>query len=247
MTELDERIKLELRGFVDGDFTEDDIIFCGTCGKAKEVTYDTEKGKIHFPLVHQHEIVARNKAAKQNSLKEQCFDGADVFALATLDDLQAPKAVELEARGFINAYQGGEKRGLLLFGKTGVGKSYLAAAICNKLIYSGVKCRFTSLRQIIQDTQGFGNSDKAMKKLLSFDVIVLDDFATERNTAYGYERVFDIVDTLYRCHKTLIVTTNLTREAIAKSSDPRIMDRLKELCHCVEYAAENKRQLAMKG
>ena len=242
-----EQIALELRGFADGDYIQNNIIYCGVCGAAKETMQDTENGTIYFPVVHWHDVRERNKAGKQNGMKANCFDGSDVFAKATLDDLHAPKSIELEARNFINAFNAGERKGLLLFGGVGVGKSYLAAALCNRLIHDGVKCKFTSLRQIIQDTQGFGEASKAMKKLLEFEVIVLDDFATERNTAYGYERVFDIVDTLYRAQKTLIVTTNLTREAIAKSSDPRIMDRLKEICHCVEYTGENKRQTKMKG
>lgn len=235
------------RGFVEGDFLQDGIITCGVCMQPREVAYDTPNGIVYFPIIHEHDLKHAGEQQRKDNLRDACFAGASKFATATLADLQAPKNVENEANTFAKSAKRGCDGGLLIFGENGVGKSYLAAAICNELIDAGKSCKFTSLRQIIQDTEGFGESTKVLEKLCSYYLVVLDDFATERNTTYGYERVFDIVDTFYRARQNLIVTTNLKRDQIAKSSDPRIMDRLKELCHCVEYKAENKRQMALKG
>lgn len=238
---------LACRGFCDGDFVQDGLIYCGICGKSKEAVYEVGGKNVYFPIVHTHEVNERNKEQLKASLKQNCFEhGFAMFENATLDKLVCSETIHLEIKAFLNNYAAGIKKGLIIYGKTGVGKSYLAAALLNHLMSNGVRCHFTSIRKIMSDTQAFGTANKKMQRLCCFDVIVLDDFGTERNTSYGYERVFDIVDTFYRAKKTLIVTTNLSKNALAQPDEPRIVDRLKQMCHCLEYIGENKRQTAVR-
>ena len=69
----------------------------------------------------------------------------------------------------------------------------------------------------------------------------------ERGTEYGLEQVFNVIDSRYRSGKPLIVTTNLTLDALRNPEDTahsRIYDRLLSMCVPVRFTGDNFRQEA---
>ena len=78
-----------------------------------------------------------------------------------------------------------------------------------------------------------------------FDLLVLDDLAAERDTEYMGEIVMSIIDSRYRAHKPVIVTTNLTQKEIRNPSGirrQRVLSRLFEMCMMIEVSGEDKRR-----
>ena len=74
------------------------------------------------------------------------------------------------------------------------------------------------------------------------DLLILDDLGVERNTSYGKECVFDVVNRRLLSGKSMIITTNITLSAMQKATDlddRRIYDRILEVCVPILFNGEN--------
>ena len=95
----------------------------------------------------------------------------------------------------------------------------------------------------------FGNvgtdRDSYIKQLMRPDLLILDDLGAERNTSYGKECVFDVVNRRLLSGKPMIITTNITLSAMQKATDlddRRIYDRILEVCVPILFNGENFRK-----
>lgn len=137
--------------------------------------------------------------------------------------------------------------GLLLFGNVGTGKSYAAGCIANALIERMVSVLFVGLSDVVNRMLGnFGaDRDAYMKMLMRPELLILDDLGAERNTSFGKERVFDVVNKRLLTGKPMIVTTNIPLSVMQKTSDldeRRIYDRVLEICVPIQFNGENFRK-----
>ena len=65
-----------------------------------------------------------------------------------------------------------------------------------------------------------------------------------KNAEYALEQVFAVIDARYRSRKPLIVTTNLTLDALKHPDDlahARIYDRILEICAPILFGGANLR------
>ena len=77
------------------------------------------------------------------------------------------------------------------------------------------------------------------------DILILDDLGAERNTSFGKERVFDVVDKRLLTGKPMIVTTNIPLSVMKQAADlddRRIFDRILEVCVPIRFDGENFRK-----
>ena len=152
------------------------------------------------------------------------------------------------ARAYVASFedlckQDGDMKGLLLYGPTGSGKSYLVACIANALMVKRVPVLYTSVIKLTSAPldslhETIGMMDRA--KLL-----VLDDLGAERGTDFKLEQIFDIIDTRCNKQKPLVVTTNYSAEDMRGEQDlryKRIWERVKSMCYPVRMDAESWRK-----
>lgn len=137
-------------------------------------------------------------------------------------------------------------KGLLLYGSVGTGKTYVAAAIANALIDKGIRAMVTNFARITNKLQeSFDGRQDFIDGFNNFDLLVIDDLAAERKTEYMQEIMFHIIDARYRSGKPMIITTNLSLEALkhpAQESDARIFDRIMERCFPIEVKGDSIRK-----
>lgn len=125
--------------------------------------------------------------------------------------------------------------GLILWGPVGTGKTYIAACIANALLDKAVPVMMTSFGRILGGMPGFttGELNRYIDSFNSFDLLVIDDLGTERETEFAMEQVYNIIDARYRAHLPMIITTNLKLSDL-KNPDPgarqRIYSRVLERC-----------------
>ena len=137
--------------------------------------------------------------------------------------------------------------GLLLFGDVGTGKTYAAGCIANALIDRLESVLFVGMSDVVNRMQGnFGTDrDHYMKTLMRPDLLILDDLGAERNTSFGKERVFDVVDKRLLTGKPMIVTTNIPLSVMKQAADlddRRIFDRILEVCVPIMFDGDSFRK-----
>ena len=99
---------------------------------------------------------------------------------------------------------------LLLFGKSGTGKSHAMAAICHTLIDAGKRVLFTRTIDIVQRLQTARRDLSligALEKLDKFDLIVLDDLSYVRKDQAETSVLFELIAHRYERH-SIAITAN---------------------------------------
>ena len=119
--------------------------------------------------------------------------------------------------------------------------------IANALIDRLESVLFVGMSDVVNRMQGnFGaDRDHYMKSLMRPDLLILDDLGAERNTSFGKERVFDVVDKRLLTGKPMIVTTNIPLSIMKQAADlddRRIFDRILEVCVPIRFDGENFRK-----
>lgn len=231
----------------DGDYYGDDgLLRCGRCGDFRETRVD-RWGIPRMPhdeprfLILPCECRCRSKMVssmtkdaemeqRRRVLRSRCYDTPgheeDEFSR---DDGRSPvqaEAVREYLVGFEESSR--EGRGLLLSGKSGSGKSFLAACLANALTWQGKSVRYTSLSAVISAAAGKGwDYREAVDGLVRSDLVVLDDLGAERSTESAKEVAFAAVDGLYTAKVPIVVTTNRTVGDMAEGGriEARILDR----------------------
>lgn len=167
-------------------------------------------------------------------------------------------ATEPEARSFVARYLDNSKThirsgvGLFLYGKTGTGKSSLAALALKKLISQGHDCYYTTFNDLIKDfTAGWRDNDERewfQRRVKNATVLVIDDIGKEYSGRGDF--VKPLVDEMIRhrvaAETPTIITSNLDAAEISKTYGESIYWLMREGVKAYEFSGENYREVADK-
>ncbi|HEY1526486.1 MAG TPA: ATP-binding protein [Candidatus Angelobacter sp.] len=122
-----------------------------------------------------------------------------------------------DAQRFVQEYPK-EKKGLLLIGPIGVGKTHLAVGIIQSLIQEredkAVPCRFCDYRELLKEIQNSYNPSvqatelEILRPILEAEVLVLDELGAVKSSEWVWDTVSYILNSRYNEQKTTIITTN---------------------------------------
>lgn len=164
-----------------------------------------------------------------------------------IDDRQNPKISDAVMR-YVAKWDEMKERnvGVLFYGNVGTGKTFFAACIANGLIDKGIPVLMTNIPSLITAMQKDfeKEKDRILREIADVPLLILDDVGVERDTAYGYEKIQEIIDTRYRSGKPLIITTNLSPEVLKNPEDPRykrVYDRMLEMCVPIAVTGKSRR------
>lgn len=147
---------------------------------------------------------------------------------------------------FREFYQRG--KGLVFTGRVGTGKTFYATCVANALMERLHPILMTSISRYIRGMESeYGNRNEHIDYLNKFDLVVFDDLGVERNTPYMNELVYALIDGRIRTGKPMLITTNLTLEALGKTDEisvenARIYDRILSACIPIDFKGENIRR-----
>ena len=179
----------------------------------------------------------RKNAFLYDVLDKKTFSNSDARYGAKQQDL-----CERYARKFIKT-AGKIKTGLLLYGSVGGGKTFLSAAVANEVINAGHTVIMRSMPKIMAEYRLNSGSD-LLQQLESCELLILDDLGAERDTSYGQELVYNIIDGRYSAEKPMIISTNLTLEQMHNTGNmmyDRTYDRILECCFPIKCDTGRKR------
>lgn len=243
------------------DYTgADGLLYCGKCHSPKEAYFPEGKtlfGRDRHPTEcncrrasrEEQETAIRHREHLQtiDRLKENGFTDRSMRTW-TFENDNGKNPQMKYARFYVEHWEEmkADNTGYLLWGGVGTGKSYLAGCIANALMEQGVSVRMTNFAAILNDLKtGFDDKNAYIGQLCRYPLLIIDDFGVERDTSYGLEQLYNVIDSRYRSRKPLIVTTNLTLQEIQNPEDTarrRIYDRLLEMCVPVHFFGESYRK-----
>ncbi len=246
-----------------GDYYGDDgLLYCGKCNSKKQ-TRVVILGRERTPYClckcevekRDREEAERQRIKYAERLKEMRrvgFPDDEMQNWTFGKDDGANEHITSVARKYVENFDTMREsgKGLLLYGTVGTGKTFTAACIANALIDKGFSCLVTNFARLINTISGmYDGKQEYIDGLNRFALLVIDDLATEADTEYRNEIVFNIIDSRYRAGLPLIVTTNLTAQELKQSADirkQRIYSRLFERCIPLEVKGVDRRRERLK-
>lgn len=244
-----------------GDYIKDGLLYCGKCDTPKQ-TKITVGGHVWTPSCmcqceadryHAYQDKMQRKEALDSvrRLRQMGFADAEMKRMTFDHDDHANEKLSQIARQYVDMFAQMRMRGkgLLLYGSVGTGKTFISACIANALIDRGHPCLVTNFSRLTNTLQGMHDRQTWIDGLNRFDLLVIDDLASERETSYMSEIVQSVIDARYRTGKPLIITTNLTADELKHPDDvrkQRIYSRLFEMCIPYECKGQDRRKNTLR-
>lgn len=206
--------------------SEKEFIPAPSCLKCNDTGY--EKTKDQANKICSCIVATISAAAHSPSIT---FDDFNLKLFDSKDKTSAQYALDLSL-AFVKNFPKTKKLNLLFYGKTGIGKTFLANCIKDAVQKKGFSVIFTSAFNFLNKTLQYHTSfdDQKFSHIAPFldcDLLIIDDLGTEnmlKNVTIEY--LYHILNE--RIHNGLhtIITTNLDDDEIKQRYDERISSRL---------------------
>ena len=139
---------------------------------------------------------------------------------------------------------------LLLFGRPGLGKTHLSAAIAREVSGKGYSVVYDTAGHVFErfEAQKFGRdeADRDVERVLNCDLLILDDLGTEMITTFVQSALYQIINGRLLEKRSTIVSTNLMPEALAQRYSPQIASRIEGEYQLLPFVGEDIRTLKKK-
>lgn len=245
------------------DYMKDGLLYCGKCHTPKQAKLEIN-GKIRTPMclckceqerkeALEEQMQKEEALEKVKRLKRMGFPDSEMEKWTFEHDDYSNKKISMIAQNYVSYFHIMKKqgKGLLFYGAVGTGKTFISACIANALIERGHPCLVTNFARLTNTISGmYEGKQEYLDSLNKFDLIVIDDLASERDTEYMGEIVQNIIDSRYRSGKPLIITTNLTGQELKNPTEirkQRVYSRLLEMCVPVEVTGKDRRKEKLKA
>lgn len=122
---------------------------------------------------------------------------------------------------------------LLLYGSTGLGKTFLSSCIAEAVAARGFSVAYDTAINIVAayETIKFGNGDGAAAaeraaRYERADLLIIDDMGTEMGTAFTVSALYNLINNRLMAKRPMIVNTNLLPETLSEKYSPAVASRL---------------------
>lgn len=143
----------------------------------------------------------------------------------------------------------GKGKGIIFFGQSGTGKTYMSGAIANRVRDNGYTVIYMTANELVaaireKDYGDFSFREDAMAKynlLKDVDLLVIDDLGIETATQYTTSALFEIINYRSALEKPIIYSTNFMLTDLSKRYHDRIFSRITGSTYQVEFFGNNIR------
>jgi len=118
--------------------------------------------------------------------------------------------------------------GLLLTGKTGLGKTHLSLAIAGRVLDKGFNAVYGSAPDFFRkiENEHFGREQgETMESLQSAELLVIDDIGAEFESRFYTDAFYNLINSRMNLGIPTVINTNLTMEQLKDRYGDRIVSR----------------------
>lgn len=142
---------------------------------------------------------------------------------------------------------------VIITGKTGCGKTYLACALGHQACLLGMKVLYLSMNHFPDDfihAKLKGTHTKLLASIEKIDLVIIDDFGLQKISEDVRQALFTIIDDRHRRHGTIVTSQLAMQDWHSYLGEPTIADamisRLMNPMHLIELKGEDMRPTASK-
>ncbi len=178
-------------------------------------------------------------------------DLKDQQSIAPLSPAEYMSAVLKKCRAFTDDFETGNTKNLLLWGKSGVGKSFMCNAIAYSLVKKGIPVLYISAPSMLAKATAVTlNDEQRIEKqefcnlIRSIDVLIIDDLGTEKQSDARYQELLEVLNERSRKYGRglrTVVSTNLSQKNMFRYYDERIASRLYAEFSSLKFIGQNIR------
>src|SRR5207247_7850066 len=159
-------------------------------------------------------LLAEEVARRKQTRLQRCTRSAHFPFLKTIDEFDFTLQSTLR-QSLFGSYLGpdfvAEGRSLILYGKTGRGKTHLAVAIGYRAIQNGFETLFTTAAELIEDLSKATKKGRLQESLATYThphVLVIDEVGYLTYAQDAANVLFHVVNNRHLRTRTMIFTTN---------------------------------------
>ena len=154
-------------------------------------------------------------------------------------------------RDYANGFQEGIGN-LLFVGNTGLGKTMLSACIADTVTDKGYSVVYESAPQLFAklEKNRFDPDDQSRAAAAEYagcDLLIIDDLGTEMPGNFVTAALYALLNDRLLANKSMIISTNLNIEEIAKRYSPQIASRMQGSFRGLTFVGEDIRVLKSRG
>jgi len=204
-----------------------------------------------YNLLEAQEIFIHNKRVATNlrasKIKDKQAAVEDIAYNATrkIDKQTIQSLITMD---FIRKHQN-----IIITGKTGTGKSFIAQALANRAILDGFKAYYIRVPTLLEDikiARADGTYTNLLRKYSRFKLLILDDFGVSQISPDDATNLFEIIEDRTEINSTIITSQlpvsqwydYLSNDTVADA----ILDRVVYSSHRIELEGESMRKLRSK-
>lgn len=158
------------------------------------------------------------------------YSDEDINPLTGLSSLATAKNAVMECHKFTDDFDNKPKN-LLLYGDTGVGKTFLSNCIAKELLDKGYSVIYLTSFQLF-DILSKGVFEKSTKtamtqqSIMKCDLLIIDDLGTELSNAFTTSQLFLCINERILHQKSTIISTNLDMKQLNAAYSERTLSRI---------------------
>ncbi|MBR5301879.1 MAG: ATP-binding protein [Clostridia bacterium] len=131
---------------------------------------------------------------------------------------------------YADTFAAGEGKGLLLCGRSGLGKTFLMNCVAQRVLERGFSVVVISAYKLIETMRRFQFGEEGMEQvqdMLACDLLCIDDLGSEPMLrGVTVSSLYHIINERRNANRSTVITTNLDSDLLYEKYDDRIAARL---------------------